>query len=174
MKIGLLGGSFDPPHKGHIHISLQSAKKMGLEQVWWLPAKQNPLKFFCPQSDFKDRISQCEQIIKSHPQIMTNDLELKIKSFYTIDLLQELVKKYPEHQFFWIMGADNILQFHLWKQWQKIIDIVYLIVCDRDDFFDKAIKSEGFLWAKKCNKISFLKIKKLAISSTSIRKKNES
>ena len=94
-------------------------------------------------------------------------------SLYSIDLIKKIIRQNPHHQFYWIIGADNILQFHLWKNWQKIIELAPLIVCDRGDIFYPAIKSRAFLFAKKLQKISFLKIKKLDISSTKIRKNNE-
>ena len=171
MKIGLLGGSFNPPHRGHIHISLEAKKFLGLKQIWWIPNKKNPLKSTASNIN---KISDCKKITKHYPQILVKDLEKNIASIYTIDLLKKITKQYPEHQFYWIIGADNILQFHKWKNWQKIIDLVPLIVCDRDEFFYDAVKSQAFLYAKKLNRIEFLKIKKSAESSTKIRNKNES
>lgn len=173
MRIGLLGGSFNPPHLGHIHISLQTQKKFRLQQIWWVPTKQNPLKTAF-KSSIVSRILECNKITKNYSQILVKDFENKIPSIYTIDLLERITKQHPQHQFYWIIGADNILQFHKWKNWRKIIALMPLIICDRDDYFYKAIKSKAFLYAKKLNRATFLKIKKSPESSTKIRAKNES
>ena len=201
MKIGLLGGSFNPPHQGHIHISLEAKKRLDLKRVWWIPAKRNPLKVVSGKSLVVSRIEDCQKITQKYKQILVKDLEKDIKSrhceerqrrdaaiqflpqhsglprlrlamtetVYTIDLLKKIIKENPHQQFFWIIGADNILQFHKWKNWRKIIKLVPLIVCDREDFFYKAVKSKAFLYAKKMNRIEFLKIKKSPESSTRIR-----
>ncbi len=170
MKIGLLGGSFNPPHLGHIHISLEAKKSLGLKKIWWVPAKQNPLKeVISHKSLVVSRIRLCEEITKNYPQILVKDFEKDIPSIYTIDLLKKIIKEYPKHQFFWIIGADNILQFHKWKNWREIIRLVPLVVCDREDYFYKALKSKAFLYAQKMGRIEFLKIKKSPESSTRIR-----
>jgi nicotinate-nucleotide adenylyltransferase len=186
MKIGLLGGSFNPPHLGHIHISLEAKKRLNLNKIWWVPAKQNPFKeVFSCRSLVVSRLKLCEEITKNYPQILVKDLEnnnrhckeqlvatrqsRKVNIVYTIDLLKKIIKQYPKHQFYWIMGADNILQFHKWKDWQEIVKLVPLIVCDREDFFYHAVKSKAFLYAKKIGKIEFLRIKKSPESSTRIR-----
>jgi nicotinate-nucleotide adenylyltransferase len=166
MKIGLLGGSFNPPHQGHIHISLQAKKKLQLQQIWWIPTKRNPFK--SEVGEFFDKIKNCQKITKNYPQISVKDLEKNI-SIYTIDLLRKIIKENPHQQFFWIIGADNILQFHKWKNWREIIKLVPLVVCDREDFFYKAVKSKAFLYAKKMGMIEFLKIRRSAESSTKIR-----
>ena len=172
MKIGLLGGSFNPPHHGHIHISLQSLKQLKLNQIWWLPNKQNPLKHSL-SNNFQNRLNLCKQITKNYPKILVRDLEKNLPSIYTIDLIKKIIRQNPNHQFYLIIGADNILQFHLWKNWQKIIEMMPLIICNRGNVFYQAKKSRAFLFAKKLQKVSFLKIKKLDISSTEIRQNNE-
>ena len=171
MRIGLLGGSFNPPHYGHIHISLETAKRLKFNQIWWLPTKQNPLKQSSPDN-FQNRLKLCQNITKNHSKILIKDLEKQLPSLYSIDLIKRIIKQYPQYQFFWIMGADNILQFHLWQDWQKIIGLVPLAICDRGNIFYQATKSRGFIYAKKRQKISFLKIKKSPISSTAIRQNN--
>jgi nicotinate-nucleotide adenylyltransferase len=177
MRIGILGGSFNPPHLGHVYISLQSAKRQKLDQIWWLPAKQNPLKqdilLKSLPNNFKNRLNLCQQITKNYPKILVKDLEKDLSSIYSIDLIKKIIKQNSQHNFFWIIGADNILKFHLWKSWQKIIELTPLIICNRDNVFYLATKSKAFLFAKKLQKVCFLKIKKLNISSTKIRKNNE-
>ncbi|MES2677102.1 MAG: nicotinate (nicotinamide) nucleotide adenylyltransferase [Pseudomonadota bacterium] len=173
MRIGLLGGSFNPPHQGHIHISLEAKKRLGLKQIWWIPAKRNPLKLVVSRKSLVvSRIEDCQEITRKYPQILVKDLEKNIASIYTIDLLKKITKQFPNYQFYWIIGADNILQFHKWKNWREIIKLVPLIVCDRDEFFYDAVKSKAFLYAKKLGRIEFLKIKKSPESSTKIRNNN--
>lgn len=205
MRIGLLGGSFNPPHLGHIHISLEAKKHCALNQIWWIPARQNPFKTINisttplregknpDQSEFlgevktlTDRIKNCQKITKNYPQILVKDFESKLKSrhygqptgarqsrnidtVYTIDLIKKLTKQYPQHQFYWIIGADNIINFHRWKHWQQIIKLTPLIICNRDNYFHQAIKSKAFLYAQKQHRAKFLKIKKSTESSTKIR-----
>jgi nicotinate-nucleotide adenylyltransferase len=174
MKIGLLGGSFNPAHEGHLHISVEARKHLKLKQIWWIPTKQNPFKK-TPNADFKTRLTECREITKRYSTIFIKDFEKNISSCYTIDLLESLTKKYPQHQFFWIMGADNMIKFHLWERWQDIIKLMPLIILDREDFFNKAIRSKTALYCRKLStaqnitKCYFLKIKKSAISSTKIR-----
>jgi nicotinate-nucleotide adenylyltransferase len=171
MRVGLLGGSFNPAHTGHVHISLQAKKYLNLNQIWWIPTKQNPFKN--NSNNFKERLDKCQEITKQYPHIFVKNSEEKINNIYSIDLIKKLQKTHPNHQFFWIMGADNLIKFHLWKNWQEIIKLTPLIICDRGNYFYQAIKSRGFLFAKKLNKYHFLKIRKIDISSTQIRKQNE-
>jgi nicotinate-nucleotide adenylyltransferase len=119
------------------------------------------------------RIEECLEITRNYPQILIKDLEKNISSIYTIDLLKKITKQFPRHQFYFIIGADNILQFHKWKNWREIIKLVPLIVCNREDFFYQAVKSKAFLYAKKLNRIEFLKIKKSPESSTRIRNQKQ-
>ncbi len=169
MKIGLLGGSFNPPHSGHIHISLEARKRLGLHKIWWLPTKQNPFK--STKNPMKIRVSNCQDITKNHPKISVCDLEKNITSVRTIDLLKKISAKYPQHQFSLIIGADNILQFHNWKNWRQIIKLAPLIVCDRENFFYHSVQCKAFLYAKKLSRVTFLRIKKSPESSTKIREK---
>lgn len=172
-KIGLLGGSFNPPHLGHIHISLEAKKRLGLKKIWWVPTKRNPFKeVVSGKWSVVRRVEDCQKITQKYKQILVKDLEKNISSIYTIDLLRKIIKENPHQQFFWIIGADNIVQFHKWKNWREIIKLVPLIVCDREDFFYRAVKSKAFLYAKKLNRIEFLRIRKSAESSTRIRNSN--
>ena len=173
MKIGLLGGSFNPPHLGHLYISLEAKKRLKLNQVWWLPTKQNPLKKE-KNSDFDERVKLCKKLINQNPQVLVKCYEKKLNTVYTINLLNRIIKKYPGHKFFLIMGADSIINFHLWKDWQKIIKLIPLVIFDRDDNFNLAKKSRAWFYNLKINgkKSHFFKIKKIDISSTQIRKNN--
>ncbi len=168
MKIGLLGGSFNPPHQGHVYISLEAKKRARLNQIWWLPTKQNPFKK--QADDFTTRFLKCRQITKKHRQILVKSDENRITSHYSFDLLNLITRRYSKHQFYWLIGADNLMKFHLWQNWRRIIQLMPIIICNRDNLFHKAVRSKSFLYAKKLNHGYFLKIKPCSISSTQLRK----
>ncbi len=119
MRIGLLGGSFDPPHAGHRHISLWALRKFQLDKVWWLVSPGNPLKANGPAS-LKRRLAAC-RALELHPKIEVSDLETRLSTRYTAAMLRRLLKMYPGVRFVWLMGADNLAQFHLWHDWVWIM-----------------------------------------------------
>ena len=117
--IGLLGGSFDPPHTGHVHITHEALKRFGLDRVWWLVSPGNPLKANGP-APVARRISAARQLI-CDPRIEVTDIESRIGTRYTAETLEILLGLYPRSRFVWLMGADNLAQFHLWERWQWIM-----------------------------------------------------
>ncbi|MCE3255192.1 MAG: nadD [Rickettsiaceae bacterium] len=159
MKIGLLGGSFNPPHKGHIHASLLAKICLQLNQIWWLPTKQNPFK--SDKKDFDQRMNWCLEITKNHPEILVKDEEKNLPSLYSIDLLEKIINQYPQDEFFFIIGADNIVNFHQWHRWQEIAKLVKLIVIDREDFFEKVKESEAYLYYQKLDLLKLVDCKNL-------------
>lgn len=120
--IGLLGGSFDPPHAAHVHISQQALKRFGLDRLWWLVSPGNPLKADAP-APLDARIAQARALI-SDPRIKVTGLEATLGTRYTAQTIARLRAFYPGVRFVWIMGADNLRQFHRWKDWQQIMDNV--------------------------------------------------
>jgi len=118
--IGLLGGSFDPPHKGHVHITNQALKAFGLNKIWWLVSPRNPLKSENPASIAK-RIMECKKII-NHPKVLVSDIETRLKTRFTADTLKKLYQLYPNIRFIWLMGADNLGNFHQWEDWTWIME----------------------------------------------------
>ncbi|MBL4666996.1 MAG: nicotinate-nucleotide adenylyltransferase [Sneathiella sp.] len=137
-KIGLLGGSFNPAHEGHLYISETALKFLGLDQVWWLVSPQNPLKSADEMQIFENRLSQAKAII-SNPAIEVSDFELKHRRTYTADTLIKLKEIYPDNQFVWLMGADNLAQIPKWHKWQKIFETIPIAVFDRPGFTFKAL-----------------------------------
>jgi len=121
-RIGLLGGSFDPAHKGHVHITREALKRFDLDQVWWLVSPGNPLKTRGP-APMDMRIARAQQIMQ-HPRVLISDIEAKLNTRYTAQTLQALRSEFSLAQFTWLMGADNLAQFHLWKDWQEIMQTV--------------------------------------------------
>lgn len=129
MKIGLLGGSFNPAHQGHIHISNLAVQKLGLNQVWWIPTAQNPLKEKTI-TPFAARFASCLEITKNHPKIRIKNFEKD--SFFTYDLVRRIKKLYPQAQFYWIAGADILPQFHRWKNYKKLLKIIKFVIFSRN------------------------------------------
>lgn len=185
MIIGLLGGTFNPAHKGHLYISEEALKRLGLSQVWWLVSPGNPLKSKEDEITFAERFSSAKQMAEN-PKIKVLDIEKKLSTRYSIDTILKLKKKFPEHKFIWLMGADNLISFHKWKKWQKIFSEIDIAVFDRSDYFYKAISGKaGAKMAKsrainlknlremgnrKTHKWCYVTIRKMEISSSQIRK----
>jgi len=167
-KIGILGGTFDPAHIGHIKISNEAKKKFHLNKVFWVITKKNPFK----KKSFlnlKKRINYAKKINVNNKFIKIYFFEDKIKSNKTIDLMKFLKNRYKKTEFFFIMGADNLINFHKWKKWNKIAEISKILVFNRLNYKSKSLKSISF---KKLNKkrLEFINFKKVNISSSQLRK----
>jgi nicotinate-nucleotide adenylyltransferase len=122
LRVGLLGGSFDPAHEGHVRISLHALKRFGLDQVWWLVSPGNPTKSKGPTS-LNRRIKYAKSLIQ-HPRIKVTDIESHLQTRFTCDALSELILLYPSTNFTWLMGADNLAQVHHWQDWKTIFEIM--------------------------------------------------
>ena len=120
--IGLLGGSFDPPHAGHLHISREALKRFSLDGVWWLVSPGNPLKPRGP-APLERRMASARAMV-DHPRIRVSDFEARAGTRYTADTLAALQAACPKARFVWLMGADNLAQLHLWEDWQEIMERV--------------------------------------------------
>ncbi|MCZ4353243.1 nicotinate-nucleotide adenylyltransferase [Roseovarius aestuarii] len=120
--IGLLGGSFDPPHAGHVHITREALKRFGLDTVWWLASPGNPLKAHGPAP--MARRMQAARELMDHPRVYLTDAEAQLGTRYTAQTLRALCSLRPGVRFVWLMGADNLAQFHLWQDWQQIMHTV--------------------------------------------------
>ncbi|MFV2052215.1 nicotinate-nucleotide adenylyltransferase [Aliiroseovarius sp. YM-037] len=118
--VGLLGGSFDPPHAGHQHISREAMKRFGLGRVWWLVSPGNPLKAEGP-APLSQRMAACRALV-THPRIDVTDFEVHVGTRYTAATLEALFHRYPRQRFVWLMGADNLAQFHRWDRWEWIME----------------------------------------------------
>lgn len=127
--IGLLGGSFDPAHAGHAHITREALKRFGLDQVWWLVSPGNPLKTRGP-APMLERIAYASEVMK-HPKVQVTGIEERLKTRYTAQTLRALQQLYPKQRFVWLMGADNLAQFHLWQDWRDIAHRVPLGILAR-------------------------------------------
>jgi len=138
MKIGLLGGSFNPAHAGHLHISLEAMKRLGLDSVWWLLSPQNPLKSTEEMAPLEARLASARELAR-HPRIRVSALEDRLGTRYTATTLERLTRRLPDTHFIWIMGADNLLQLPQWHRWQAIVDSVPLAVMDRNHYSLKGL-----------------------------------
>ena len=165
--IGLLGGSFDPAHKGHLGISKIALKKLRLKKIYWVITKKNPFKSKTFYS-LDERIRYAKKITKTHKKIQLIYLENIIKSTKTIDVINYFIKKKKITNIFFIIGSDNLIGFHRWKSWKKIVKFVKLIVFSRNGYDRKGMKS---IVAKNFkNRIIFIKNKPISISSTQLKK----
>ena len=129
MVIGLLGGSFDPAHEGHVHITREAMKRLGLDQVWWLVSPGNPLKARQP-APMAARLAMARRVMR-HPRVVVTDLEARLGTRFTHETLVRLQALYPGVRFVWLMGADNLVQFHRWDRWQDILARVPVAVLAR-------------------------------------------
>ena len=185
-NIGLLGGSFDPPHKGHLYISLEAKKILKLDDIWWLVTPQNPLKVNRPAS-YSERIKNCKLIIKNQP-IKIKEIEKKINSKFSYQTIKYLNKHYKNINFFWLMGADNLINFHKWQNADKIFNEIPIVVFRRYGYNNKALKSytsnvyknfrinNNILHIKNFKELpawTIIKNKEIRVSSTEIRKQRE-
>ena len=129
-RIGLLGGSFNPAHEGHRHISLLALKMLRLDAVWWLVSPQNPLKSARDMAPLDTRLTSA-QATSAHPRIIPTTIENDLGTRYTADTIAQLQHHFGATHFVWLMGADNLHQFHKWKNWQSIFNRVPVAVFDR-------------------------------------------
>ena len=127
--IGLLGGSFDPAHAGHAHVTREALKRLGLDRVWWLVSPGNPLKSKGP-APMADRLARARDVI-DHPRVVITDIEARLGTRYTAETLQQLFRLYPRTRFVWLMGADNLAGFHRWERWQDIMSALPVAVIAR-------------------------------------------
>ena len=129
-RVGLLGGSFNPAHSGHLHVSREALKRLGLDEVWWLVAPQNPLKSARGMAPFDARLAGAKRLARD-PHIRVLDLERRLGTRYTVDTVTALRRLFPKIRFVWLMGADNLSQFSRWRDWQTIAELLPIAVIDR-------------------------------------------
>jgi len=130
MRIGLFGGTFDPPHQAHLGASLLALKRLKLDRVWWLVTPGNPLKNTKGLAPLSERIAAARALTR-HPRIDVTGIEAVINTRYTYDIIRWLKARCPGVRFVWIMGADNLRSFHRWQKWRGIAKLVPFVVIDR-------------------------------------------
>ena len=139
-RIGLLGGSFNPAHEGHRHISDFAIKSCRLDKVWWLVTPGNPIKSHTELPTLESRIKSATKIA-DHPRMIVTGFEAALPTSFTADTLKFLTRRYSATRFIWLMGADNLANFHRWQNWRTIFQTVPIAVFDRPEYRLKAISS---------------------------------
>jgi nicotinate-nucleotide adenylyltransferase len=142
MRIGLLGGSFNPPHEGHALVTELALTRLRLDRVWWLVTPGNPLKSQAKLAPLRARVGAARRLVAG-PRVAVSDIEAQIGARYTYDTLAWLTRRAPTVRFVWIMGADNLRQFHLWRHWRAIADLVPIVVVDRPGSTLRAMSSRA-------------------------------
>ncbi len=166
-KIGILGGSFDPAHKGHLAISNEALKRFNLKSVIWAITNQNPFKEKTA-NDLKKRITICKKVIATNKSIKVKFYEDIINSNKTADLINYLSKN-KRYDLFFLMGADNLINFHKWHKWEKILRKANIIVFDRSGYKKKSLNSKTYKKSKE-KRVTFVEFNKVNISSSKLRK----
>ena len=135
-----MGGSFNPAHRGHLHLSLNALKRLDLDEVWWMVSPQNPLKPEAGMAPFANRLAAARRFARSHRRIRVSDVENRFPGrHYTADTLESLVRRFPRLRFVWLMGADNLAQIPRWERWAEIFRTVPIAVFDRPSYAQRAL-----------------------------------
>ena len=142
-RIGLLGGSFNPAHGGHLHISRLGLRHLGLDEVWWLVSPQNPLKPTAGMAPFQERLEQAREIAAADRRIRVSDIEARLGTTYTADTLARLRRRFPGARFVWLMGGDNLAQIPYWRRWQDIFRTIPIAVFDRPGTAARALAGKA-------------------------------
>jgi nicotinate-nucleotide adenylyltransferase len=145
IRVGLLGGSFNPAHVAHRHISLAAIAALGLDEVWWLVSPGNPLKSGAGMAPLCYRFASAEAMAHRAP-IRTTAIEGLLHTRYTVDTLAALVRRYPRHRFIWLMGADNLAQFSQWRAWRRIARTLPIAVAARPGYGERVHRSKTMGW----------------------------
>ena len=167
IKVGVLGGTFDPAHRGHLEISKQAKKRFGLKNIIWAITKKNPFKGE-GKSNLRIRMQLAKKIIGKNNYIKIKFYEERIGSNRTIDLVKHLTKK-KINEIYFIMGADNLINFHKWYKWKSILKKCNILVFDRQGYKAKSLKSVTFNRVNN-KKLTFVNFNKVNISSSQLRK----
>ena len=186
-KVGILGGSFDPAHEGHLEITHAALEFLDLDYIWWLVSPGNPLKNDNEISSFENRFYSAKNMADD-PRIIVTDLEQKLGTKYTIDTLEKIIYNHPNHKFIWLMGADNLAQFNQWKDWRKIADTVPFAIFNRPSYSKQSMqsvaatelrefrideKNAGLLYKLKPPAWIYYTLSKNPMSSTEIRNRSK-
>ena len=170
LKIGILGGSFDPCHIGHFHIAKAALEKLGLDEVWFALSPQNPLK---PPHlfSYNKRIEMLQILIEQESKFKILVIENELKTKFTADLFEYLTKELSDLEFSFIIGADLVHKIIEWEKFDRLIELTNIVIFSRSGYSMDVLNSKLYLTYSKINKVSFIEIDEIDISSTQIRKK---
>ncbi len=144
MRIGLYGGSFNPPHAAHVLISKTALRRLQLDRVWWLVTPGNPLKDRDDLAPLEERLALAREMIDDR-RIAATGIESTLGTHYTMDTLKALTRRCADVRFVWLMGADNLAQFHRWKDWRRIAETLPFAVFDRPGYARRALNGQAAL-----------------------------
>ncbi|WP_375286545.1 nicotinate-nucleotide adenylyltransferase [Sphingomonas sp.] len=147
-RTGLLGGSFNPAHRGHRHVTLAAMRALGLDEVWWLVSPGNPLKAPETMAPFAARLASARAMAARAP-IVASDIEARLGTRFTADTVAAIVRRYPKRRFIWLMGADNLAQFHLWRDWRGIARTLPIAAIARPGYDDDALAAPAMGWLRR-------------------------
>ena len=179
MRIGLLGGSFNPAHEGHMHVSQVALKRLNLDYVWWLVTPQNPLKPVAGMAPLPDRVRDARKFSR-HPRVVVMDIEHDLHTHYSFDTLRALQKRFSRVEFVWLMGSDNLNIFRRWHRWVEFAQRVPIAVIQRPGTILAAlnakpiqrfgqVRTERGLCVRRAPAIAIIDGKRNAQSATAIR-----
>jgi len=152
-RVGLLGGSFNPAHDGHRHISVEALRLLGLDEVWWLVSPQNPLKPEKGMAALETRLASARRA-KRHPRIKALAIEGELGTRYTVDTVRALQRLHPKTRFIWLMGADNLAQFHRWRGWRRLARRVAIAVFPRSGYGRSSLTAPAMAWLRRWRRIN--------------------
>ncbi len=147
-RIGLLGGSFNPAHRAHRRLSLAALEALELDEIWWLVSPGNPLKPARGMAPLPDRFASALLMARRAP-IRVTAIERELGTIYTAETLAELARRFPQHDFVWLMGADNLAQFHRWRDWRRIANTMPIAVATRPGYDAAALKAPAWGWLRR-------------------------
>lgn len=134
LRVGILGGSFNPAHEGHLHIATLALETLALDQVWWLVSPQNPLKPVEGMAAFEERFASARNIASADSRIVVSDAEKQLGRQYTAETLPQIIEQHPNTRFVWVMGADNLSQMEHWENWPSIFNTLPIAVFARPPY----------------------------------------
>ena len=143
VRIGLLGGSFNPAHEGHRHVAELALKRLGLDQVWLLVSPQNPLKPVAGMASQQERLASARAALAGNPRLLATDIETSLGTRYTADTLSKLKLRFPKVRFVWLMGADNLVQISRWARWTRIFQAVPVAILARSPYSQRALAARA-------------------------------
>ena len=144
-SVGLLGGSFNPAHSGHRHISVAALRRLGLDEVWWLVSPQNPLKAAAGMAPLAVRVAAARAVAR-HRRIRVTGIEARLGTRFAVDTVAALQRRHPGIRFIWLMGADNLAQLHRWSRWRRLARLLPIAVLARPGYMLQALTAPAMAW----------------------------
>jgi nicotinate-nucleotide adenylyltransferase len=147
-RIGLLGGSFNPAHSGHLHISREAIRMLGLDELWWMVSPGNPLKPTTGMAPFAARLASAKAQSRGQARIRATGIEARLGTRYTVDTIRALTRALPHRHFIWLMGADNLADFHRWRGWRTVARTLPIAVFARPRYMRQSVIAPAMAWLR--------------------------